>query len=298
MATIYDKMTAIANAIRSKTGYSGKLTLDQMATQINSIETQDTLIERKVTKIVNSNVSYVASYAFWGYGALQEVSLPNVTTVYSYAFSGCTSLISVSLPKVVSINNSFESAVGNKIQYAYLPKCTNYFPVGNSMISLTLGTSICDNITYKGALKYVNFPNATTIEGECFYNARSLISASFPNVTSVGTNAFNQCILLSNIYLPKANYIGDSSFQSCSKLAQLSISASYIGNMAFFSCTNLSKLTLTYPSVCRLGNYPTGIFIGTKIYSGTGSIYVPASLLASYKNDYNWSYFSSRIFSM
>lgn len=34
-----DKLTAIANAIRSKTGETGKMTLDQMPTKIGGIET-------------------------------------------------------------------------------------------------------------------------------------------------------------------------------------------------------------------------------------------------------------------
>lgn len=37
MATIYEKMTALANAIRTKTGRTDTLTLDEMASGLNGI---------------------------------------------------------------------------------------------------------------------------------------------------------------------------------------------------------------------------------------------------------------------
>lgn len=41
MATIGEKMTAVANAVRAKTGGTGKLTLDQMASSLNGITNRD-----------------------------------------------------------------------------------------------------------------------------------------------------------------------------------------------------------------------------------------------------------------
>lgn len=41
---------------------------------------------------------------------------------------------------------------------------------------------------------------------------------------------------------------------------------------------------------------PYDAFNNTPIKSGTGSIYVPASLVDAYKSAENWSYFSDRIF--
>ena len=276
MATIYDKMTAIANAIRSKTGYSGKLTLDQMATQINSIETQDSLIERKATKIVDSKASYVASYAFFQYGDLQEINLPNAISIYTWAFNMCPSLTSVSLPKVTTINDGFDSAVSNKIKYAYLPKYSFYnFPIGTYMESLTLGTSICSNIIYRTNLKYVYFPNATSIVASCFYSTRYLSGISFPNVTTIGSYAFYNCSSLTSVSFPKV---------------------STIYNSAFYGCSNLSKIVLNNSTLCSLKDNYT--FYGTKIHSKTGGIYVPSSLVNTYKQAAYWSQYSTIIYSI
>jgi hypothetical protein len=48
-------------------------------------------------------------------------------------------------------------------------------------------------------------------------------------------------------------------------------------------------------SVCTLAH--SNAFSRTGITSSKGSIYVPSSLVASYKSKTNWTYFSNRIFS-
>jgi hypothetical protein len=47
-------------------------------------------------------------------------------------------------------------------------------------------------------------------------------------------------------------------------------------------------------SVCKL--YNSNAFSNTCIWSQRGSIFVQASLVASYKAATNWTYFSDRIF--
>jgi hypothetical protein len=55
----------------------------------------------------------------------------------------------------------------------------------------------------------------------------------------------------------------------------------------------LTKLYLMGSVVCTLTGNP---FNRAGITSSTGSIYVPASLLTSYKTATNWASFSNRIF--
>ena len=63
------------------------------------------------------------------------------------------------------------------------------------------------------------------------------------------------------------------------------------------NCIRLNTLTLGASSVCNL--YNSSVFYSTGIKSkSSGSIYVPASLVASYKAATNWAYFSNIIYAI
>ena len=107
--------------------------------------------------------------------------------------------------------------------------------------------------------------------------------------------AFWYCSSLSQIDLPMCSYIGASVFYYCSSLLQISLPVcSFIGYQTFYNCSSLSIITIGYSSVCSL--IGSAVFTNTQITSSTGSIYVPTSLVDSYKSAKNWSYFSTQIF--
>jgi hypothetical protein len=60
---LIDKLTAIADAIRAKTGKSDTLTLDEMPTEIESIETSGG--EEPDSFLMTGNGEYAAAYGFW-----------------------------------------------------------------------------------------------------------------------------------------------------------------------------------------------------------------------------------------
>ena len=73
---------------------------------------------------------------------------------------------------------------------------------------------------------------------------------------------------------------------------------STIGEGAFEYCQTLESVYLLSTSVCTISN--SNIFFGTPIADSTylgyyGSIYVPGSLVETYKAANNWSYFADRI---
>jgi hypothetical protein len=113
---------------------------------------------------------------------------------------------------------------------------------------------------------------------------------------------FTDCENLIRIRLPKELiHIGQSAFMHCSSLTTASFSKSpYIAASAFVGCSRLISLYLMGSTVCVLGNSrafsstPIGGY--TSIAGRTGSIFVPTSLVASYKAATNWTYFSNRIF--
>jgi hypothetical protein len=95
----------------------------------------------------------------------------------------------------------------------------------------------------------------------------------FPAATRLDTEAFSQCIKLQYIDLPVATDIGMT---------------------AFYNDEDLDALILrNTEAVCGL--YNTGVFYNTGISKGTGHIYVPRTMVDSYKAATNWSNFSSQI---
>ena len=144
-------------------------------------------------------------------------------------------------------------------------------------------------------IQTVNLPYATSVGHNAFYGCQELSQVSLPVCSYIGNYVFYQCTRLSQLSLPVCSSIGSYSFYFCAGLSQLSLPVcSYIGTYTFGFCTLLSIITIGYSSVCSLAG--SNAFNYTPIASGTGSIYVPTSLVDSYKSATNWSYFSTQIF--
>lgn len=159
----------------------------------------------------------------------------------------------------------------------------------------------------------VSFPNVTTMAGYGFRGCTNLKSIDMPNLTTISGYDFYQ-VGATEIYLPKLNNVVAYSFGSTSAkkiiLPSLKTATAYgfrssqVETMDFtaltsipanglYECTKLTHLILRADAVCKLGNI-SGLG-GTPIASGTGYIYVPASLVDSYKAATNWSTYADQI---
>lgn len=250
-------------------------------------------------------LSAVKSGIFDACGSLKSVVLPAAKTIYSYAFSGayteyvglpscsalgsraftyCSRLVSVDIPNC--------SVIGS---YAF-SGCTNL-----KVISLPACTNIWSGAFYECGLESINMPLATGTGNFCFQSNRSLVSASFPVATAVGYDTFNGCTVLSNVSLPEVAWVGARAFQGCYSLSTLSLPKCSFFYLSVFSyCYRLISLYLMSTSVVTLSGTVAQTFGSTPLYNYSvsagmwGTIYVPASLLASYKADAKWSVISSR----
>ena len=210
-------------------------------------------------KIINlsNSASFVANGAFASNSTIQTVNLPYATTIGEGAFETCKSLTQVDLP-VCSYLDNFA------FRYCY-------------------------------SLSQVSLPMCSYIDYGAFYMCSSLTQVSLPVCIHIGNWNFYMCSLLSQVSLPVCNYIGMFAFRECSSLTQVDLPmCSYIGEFAFVNCISLSIITIGYSRVCSL--IESNAFEGTPIASGTGSIYVPISLVDAYKSAAEWSYYSSVIF--
>ena len=150
--------------------------------------------------------------------------------------------------------------------------------------------------TISGA--YTN-SRATKIGSFAFCGCGNLTDANFPNVTTISSNAFIGCGRLSEVSFPNVKTISSNAFSGCYSLPTVSFpSVSTIGNSAFYGCEKLMSLYFLASSVVSLTG--TSTFINTPLakstYTGSfGSIYVPASLVDSYKSATRWSTYADRI---
>ena len=185
----------------------------------------------------------------------------NVTSIGTYAFGHYTSLTTISFPKCTTIG------------YSAFTNCTE--------------------------LITISFPECTTIYSRAFRSCTSLTTVSFPKCTSIHSAAFEDCQNLTAVSFPKCTMISAYAFENCQSLTTLSFpKCTKISSATFSGCVRLKSLYLTNSAVATLSH--SNAFSSTPIggYSTTagtfGSIYVPASLLASYKAATNWTYFSTR----
>lgn len=111
------------------------------------------------------------------------------------------------------------------------------------------------------------------IVGEyAFYWYNTLTSANFPLATTIRKRAFEGCTALTSVDLLAA--------------------VTYIYGFAFYNCECLTALLLRSETMVNL--LESSHFKNTPIASGTGYIYVPSSLVATYQADSKWSTYSTQ----
>ena len=242
--------------------------------------TEKDLTEKKYEIInLDNSASFVAISAFIDNNTIQTVNLPYATRVESYAFQSCYLLSQVSIPVCEYIGGQ-AFAWCNSLSQVDLPMCSS---IGGYAFRE------CNS------LSRVNLPVCSYISDNAFQYCSSLNQVSLPVCSYIGGDVFGYCSSLNQVSLPMCSYIFYFAFQYCDSLSQVSLPVcSSIGAYAFRGCSSLSIITIGYSSICSLGD--SNAFTETPIASGTGSIYVPASLVDAYKSAANWSYFSSVIF--
>ena len=156
---------------------------------------------------------------------------------------------------------------------------------------ITVGYSAFRNYS---TLTSVDFPNCTSVGGAGFQECTGLTSVNLPNVQTLGGGSvFYNDNKLVQIRLPSLNsaLTGGDHFRSCSKVKVLDIGS--VTNIpyesTFQSMTVLEALILRKSdSITTLGrgNWTANGF--PTLYNGTCLIYVPQSLLATYKTANNW----------
>ena len=269
----------------------------------------------------------IGNEAFGRCYSLATVNLPVCRNINHYGFSNCSSLNSLTLctdvywtipygnflPGTPIMSGTGSIYVRSDTYSAWITSngwsslSDRFVSVETSGFALSFsegtvyGTTKLlydDFLSYLGISKSditkVILPECSYIENSAFYNCKLLNQVNLPVCSYIGNSVFFNCYSLSQASLPLCEHIGSGAFRTCS-LQSLSLPiCSYIGGLAFYACSSLSIITIGYSGICSLGDART--FETTQITSSTGSIYVPASLVDSYKSANYWSYFSTQIF--
>jgi hypothetical protein len=92
----------------------------------------------------------------------------------------------------------------------------------------------------------------------------------------------------------KLTSVGNSAFYGCSSLVKVDLpNVTSIAANAFYSCTQLEAVILRSETMCTLAN--NNAFNTSKIKNGTGYIYVPKTLVDTYKTASGWSTYANQI---
>ena len=155
------------------------------------------------------------------------------------------------------------------------------------------------SFVYSSAFEYksvqtVDLPNCLYVGSNGFYNCVSLTTVNMPVCTSLYNNAFRSCNNLSYISIPNVTMVSGYCFGNCTALETISLpKCSYLNRYAFRSCYNLNTI---YMGI-ELSTVASMVYSNALLdCSALQSIYVPASLVDSYKSAANWAYFSNQIF--
>lgn len=174
--------------------------------------------------------------------------------------------------------------------------------VMDSIIDRTIAEFKDDQITkingsgaFKGCsqLKTVWLPNAdfdgTTQIGYQFDSCTSLVDIQIPSAKTLGRLMFNNCTSLEHLVLPSVTKLNMQTFVNCSNLTTLDFykTINTFGTGHINWCSKLKGIIFRGDGVVPCGSNPK--WDTTPYQDGTGYIYVPGSLVNSYKSAENWS---------
>ncbi len=251
--------------------------------------------ENHIANFTVDDVTEVAGLLNDGWAGIYVLGSNSSDSVINYYFNDYNNHRS----SVVSSSN-----IENLLILGYYKEDSN----GNLVAKTKSNEATYDPSTKKSLKKYQN-KYATEIGSNAFQNCKALTSVDIPNATSVGMAAFDGCTALTSVDLPNATSIGSNAFNSCTNLTSVDLpNATSIGSAAFYNCTSLRTIDL--PNVTSIGGI---VFYGCtmdKIYLRSKtmctcqgalsfanttylSIYVPNSLIDSYKTANYWSAYAS-----
>lgn len=176
---------------------------------------------------------------------------------------------------------------------------------GVSIDGIAMGTEPSGNVVLSTATnikerKFKESPNivsvtaplVTVLREQIFQQCTNLESISFAGATTISSSMqFIACTKLQNVNLPNIEKLGGNMFQGCTNLEIIDLPkvTTLATPRVFYGCSKLQTVILRHTSLVAVNN---DVFTNTPFAgynSLTGTLYVPSSLVESYKTASNWS---------
>jgi hypothetical protein len=222
------------------------------------------------------NCYYITDMAFWYCQSLRAVSAPVCEEIGHYAFANCNSLSELNMPALTYVPEAGFGgcATLHSISFPYVEE------VGAQAFALDFG------------LSEVYLPICTSIASSAFLRCSAISSLTVTAVRSIGDDAFRQCNGLTEVNLPNCASISGYAFAFCNYLVSVSLPrVANMQNQVFYGCQRFSQLTI------GTDWYMIPMYMGTldatAFASGTGSIYVDATMYDKWVASQGWSSFAS-----
>lgn len=248
-------LDALAQHINAKAGVTGAKTIAQLQGAVDALSVM-TLEEYAQdgwpdAVVSSGDVNTIRACAFYANTALTAVDFPNAVTVKERAFQLCSNLASFNFAKVTTIES-----------YAF---------------------SRCGALSGALILPQVKF--GSNVGTYSFEYCTSITSVSAPVTNLIPHSCFARCTALESISLPQASTFNDWCFSYCSALKEVTLPEAKSFRRYTFASSGLEKLVLPGDTVVTIAG---DTFQSCPIANGTGYVYVPDDLVATYKAAANW----------
>ena len=281
-----DKLTAIADAIRDKTGKTEEMTLDQMVTEIEGITTGGpdvdiddfewfndgnthiwiSLQEERISPVLGVCLEGTVTVD-WGDGTTPDVLTGTDrytavwTPTHNYASAGEYIITLTVDGKMWFYGNTASNAGSGILRQSSGADLRNQVYL-NSITSVEVGQGvpiIDNNAFYRcRALENVFIPEGVDIYNRVFYGCESLKSVVIPEgAGSLSQQALYDCRSLESVVIPSSvTSIGDSALYGCSSLKSVVIpeGVKTITKTSFQACYSLESVVIP-SSVTSIGAF-------------------------------------------
>ena len=232
----------------------------------------------------------------------------------------------------VLVTESYLSDIADAIR-SKNGETTAYKPsqMASAIESIESGSSCGEDTLYQmlaNTLTEYSNDELTSLPAYAFRGCASLVSVSFPECTIIGQSAFQITgnvgkDNLANVNMPKLKEVGATGFYGCAKITELTFPhLKYINATAFSGCSGLTKFDCGLNNTDTISTYfsqasfkdctslvalilrktnqiytlqNANALTNTPIANGTGFIYVPQTLLETYKSAPYWSTYADQI---
>lgn len=324
-----DKLTSLADAVRSKTGETSAMTIDTMTQKLNALETGNAAASEALKQAVRDAYQSTTSLAIpSGVGikniresfmrenyTINQVIIPEgVESIGRHAFYNDSSLARVKLPKTLktigksafcytgltsftiptNVETLGDYAFGYQAAGDVKIKDTRLRTIGAYAFSRESGLVLCKTID--------GLPE--TLEsigtGAFMYCQFNIDEASLPNLKTLGEQAFvgpyQGKLTIKNFYMPVLDVLYSTTFAAASddiqkiEIDELSAGAKEVVFNTYQYFTNVSKLILTYEGVASVS--------GSYGLSSSVLVFVPDEFYDAYKTSSGWAKYASQIHKM